>query len=82
MKTKRNRKLTNNEIKTRLNELRYNQMVMQSQTTNLMEIFNEFLEFTHKKAKFMEHLESKTEKIDKTQDENDTKQQCIGDEVI
>ncbi len=57
-------------------------MVMQSQTTNLMEIFNEFLEFTHKKAKFMEHLESKTEKIDKTQDENDTKQQCIGDEVI
>lgn len=63
-----------------IHELRYNQMIMQSQVTNLMEIFNEFLEFTHKKAKFMEHLESRTEKVEKKKEESE--QQCMGDNVI
>ena len=65
-----------------LNELRYNQMVTQSQVTNLMEIFNEFLEFTHKKAKFMEHLHSKTEKINAAKEEKESKQQPETDNVV
>ena len=80
MKTKKGRKPTNKDLSQMIHELRYNQMIMQSQVTNLMEIFNEFLEFTHKKAKFMEHLESRTEKVEKKKEESE--QQCMGDNVI
>ena len=37
-------------------------MMIQSQIDNLTQVFSEFLEFTHKKAKFMEHLESITKR--------------------
>jgi hypothetical protein len=64
MKTKRNTKPTNKDFVKAINEIRYGLMETQSQVTNLTEVFSEFLDFTHKKAKFMEHLESKTEKLE------------------
>jgi hypothetical protein len=64
MKTKRNTKPTNKDFVKAINEIRYGLMETQSQVTNLTEVFSEFLDFTHKKVKFMEHLESKTEKLE------------------
>ena len=82
MKIKKNRKLTNKDLGQMLNELKYNQMLTQSHVTNLMEIFNEFLEFTHKKAKFMEHLHSKTEKVNTAKEEKESKQQPVTDDIV
>ena len=59
MKIKRNKKPTNKDFATAINEIRYRLMAAQSQIDSLTEIFSEFLDFTHKKAKFMEHLETK-----------------------
>ena len=37
-------------------------MATQSQLHSLTEVFSDFLDFTHKKAKFMEYLEAKVAK--------------------
>ena len=77
MKIKRNKKPTNKDFQRAIQEIQYGLMSVQGQTDNLMGIFSEFLEFTHKKAKFMEHLESKTKKSEPKKE-----QQAVGDEVI
>ena len=69
MKIKRSRKFTNKDTKQALQEIQFRLMSTQSQVNNLIEIFSEFLEFTHKKAKFMEHLESKTKRINSQEKE-------------
>ena len=69
MKIKKSRKPTNKDIQQAIQEIQYRLMMTQSQLNNLTEVFSEFLEFTHKKAKFMEHLESKTKMIDDKQPE-------------
>ena len=62
MKHKRNRKPTNKEFQKAIQELRYQLMATQSQLHSLTEIFSDFLDYTHKKAKFMEYLEAKVAK--------------------
>ena len=58
-------------------------MATQSQLNNLTEIFSDFLEFTHKKSKFMEYLENKTKKAKSKSVENpEILHQRTGDEVI
>ena len=61
MKLKRNRKPTNKDFQIAIQEIRYRLMSTQSQLDSLTEIFSEFLEFTNKKPKFMEHLETKVQ---------------------
>ena len=61
MKHKRNRKPTNKEFQKAIQELRYQLMATQSQLHSLTEIFSDFLDYTHKKAKFMEYLKAKVE---------------------
>ena len=59
MKTKRNRKPTNKDFQTAIQEMQYRMMSTQSQLNSLTEIFSDFLDFTSKKPKFMEYLENK-----------------------
>ena len=59
MKTKRNRKPTNTDFQTAIQEMQYRMMSTQSQLNSLTEIFSDFLDFTSKKPKFMEYLENK-----------------------
>ena len=61
MKQKRNRKPTNKDFQLAIQELRYRLMSTQSQLDSLTEIFSDFLDYTHKKAKFVEYLKDKTE---------------------
>ena len=62
MKQKRNRKPTNKDCQIAIQELQYRLMSTQSQLDSLTEIFSDFLDHTHKKAKFMEYLKDKAEK--------------------
>ena len=59
MKQKRNRKPTNKDFQTAIQEMQYRMMSTQSQLNSLTEIFSDFLDFTSKKPKFMEYLENK-----------------------
>ena len=61
MKTKRSKKPTNKDFQLAIQELRYRLMSTQSQLDSLTEIFSDFLDYTHKKAKFVEYLKDKTE---------------------
>jgi len=69
MKTKKNRKPTNKDFQHAIQEIQYRLMATQSQLNNLTKIFSDFLEFTHKKAKFVEYLESK---VNKTKEKEET----------
>ena len=62
MRTKYNKKPTNKEIRQTLKGIQYELMATQSQLGTLTEIFSDFLDYTHKKAKFVEYLEKKREK--------------------
>ena len=59
MKQKKNKKPTNKELQLAIQEVRYRLMATQSQLNALTEIFSDFLDYTQKKPKFMEYLESK-----------------------
>ena len=59
MKTKRNRKPTNTDFQTAIQEMQYRMMSTQSQLNSLTEIFSDFLDFTNKKPKFVDYLKSK-----------------------
>ena len=59
MKTKRTRKPTNKDFQQAIQEIQYRLMATQSQLNSLTEVFSDFLDYTHKKAKFMEYLENK-----------------------
>ena len=61
MKQRRSKKPTNKDFQLAIQEIRYRLMSTQSQVHSLTEIFSDFLEFTNKKPKFMEYLESKVE---------------------
>ena len=58
MKIKRNKKTTNKEFQTVIQEMQYRIMAAQSQVNSLTEIFSDFLDFTNKKPKFVEYLKS------------------------
>ena len=62
MKQKRSKKPTNKDFQLAIQEIRYRLMSTQSQLDSLTEIFSDFLDFTHKKAKFTEYLERKVER--------------------
>ena len=59
MKIKRNKKPTNKDFQRVIQDMQYRMMATQSQLNSITEIFSDFLEFTNKKPKFMEYLESK-----------------------
>ena len=61
MKQRKSKKPTNKDFQLAIQELRYRLMSTQSQLDSLTEIFSDFLDYTHKKAKFMEYLKNKTE---------------------
>ena len=62
MKQRKSKKPTNKDFQLAIQELRYRLMSTQSQLDSLTEIFSDFLDHTHKKAKFMEYLKAKAEK--------------------
>ena len=62
MKQRKSKKPTNKDFQLAIQELRYRLMSTQSQLDSLTEIFSDFLDHTHKKAKFMEYLKDKAEK--------------------
>ena len=61
MKQRKRKKLTNKELQTAIQEIRYRLMATQSQLNALTEVFSDFLDFTYKKTKFMEYLQAKSE---------------------
>jgi hypothetical protein len=61
MKQRKNRKPTNKDFQEAIQEIRYRLATTQSQLNALTEIFSDFLDYTHKKAKFMEYLQNKSE---------------------
>ena len=62
MKQRKSKKRTNKDFQIAIQELQYRLMSTQSQLDSLTEIFSDFLDHTHKKAKFMEYLKDKAEK--------------------
>ena len=62
MKQRKSKKPTNKDFQIAIQELQYRLMSTQSQLDSLTEIFSDFLDHTHKKAKFMEYLKDKAEK--------------------
>jgi len=62
MKIRNGKKLTNKEITMRIQGLEYELLTTQSQLGTLTQIFSDFLDYTHKKAKFLEYLKSKQDK--------------------
>ena len=69
MKINRNRKPTNKDLQKVIHEMQYRMMATQSQLNSLTEIFSDFLDFTNKKPKFMEYLESKQKQNNPGSDE-------------
>jgi len=67
MKLRKSKKPTNKDFQLAIQELRYRLISTQSQLDSLTEIFSEFLEFTNKKPKFMEHLENKVKQKQETE---------------
>ena len=59
MKQRKSKKPTNKDFQLAIQELRYRLMSTQSQLDSLTEIFSDFLDYTHKKAKFVEYLKAK-----------------------
>ena len=59
MKQRKTKKPTSKDFQLAIQELRYGLMSTQSQLNSITEIFSDFLEFTNKKPKFLEYLESK-----------------------
>ena len=62
MKTRRTRKPTNKDLQILIQEIQYRLIATHSQLNALTEVFSDFLDYTHKKAKFIEYLEAKKEK--------------------
>jgi len=61
MKTKYRKKPTNKEIRMMLEGIQYELMTTQSQLNTLTKIFSDFLDYTHKKTKFLEYLKEREE---------------------
>ena len=61
MKQRKSKKPTNKDFQLAIQELQYRLMSTQSQLDSLTEIFSDFLDYTHKKAKFVEYLKDKAE---------------------
>ena len=61
MRQRKRKKLTNKELQQAIQEIRYRLMTTHSQLNALTEVFSDFLDYTHKKAKFMEYLQTKSE---------------------
>ena len=61
MKQRKSKKPTNKDFQLAIQEIQYRLMSTQSQLDSLTEIFSDFLDYTHKKAKFVEYLKAKTE---------------------
>ena len=61
MKQRKSKKPTNKDFQLAIQEIQYRLMSTQSQLNSLTEIFSDFLDYTHKKAKFVEYLKAKTE---------------------
>ena len=62
MKQRKSKKPTNKDFQLAIQEIQYRLMSTQSQLDSLTEIFSDFLDYTHKKAKFVEYLKAKVEK--------------------
>jgi len=73
MKINRSKKLTNKDFQKVIQDMQYRMMATQSQLNSLTEIFSDFLDFTNKKPKFVEYLESrvKQKKADKVKVEKE-----------
>ena len=63
MKQRKSKKPTNKDFQLAIQEIQYRLMSTQSQLDSLTEIFSDFLDYTHKKAKFVEYLKAKAEKM-------------------
>ena len=63
MKPRKNKKPTNKDFQRVIQELHLRLMSTQSQLDTLTKIFSDFLEFTHKKHKFVEYLKAQEAKI-------------------
>ena len=59
MKQRKSKKPTNKDFQQAIQEIQYRLMATQSQLNTLTEVFSDFLDYTHKKAKFMEYLKDK-----------------------
>lgn len=64
MRTKYKKKPTNKEMRQMMEGIQYELMTTQSQLGTLTQIFSDFLDYTHKKAKFLEYLKEKQEKAE------------------
>ena len=69
MKTKRNRKPTNQDLRNIIGDIQYRLMATQSQLNALMETFSDFLDYTGKKAKFIKYMEKMQDKKNKAKEE-------------
>jgi len=70
MKTKYRKKPTNKEMLQTMEGIQYELMTTQSQLGTLTQIFSDFLDYTHKKAKFLEYLKEKQEKAEPGSEKN------------
>ena len=61
MRQKKNKKPTSKDLQRAIMDLRYGLTAVQSQVGSLTEIFSDFLDYTHKKTKFIKYLEKKQE---------------------
>ena len=62
MKLRKSKKPTNKDFQRVIQELHLRLMSTQSQLDTLTKIFSDFLEFTHKKHKFVEYLKAQEAK--------------------
>ena len=62
MKLRNRKKPTSKELQQAIEGIQYELMATQSQLGTLTQVFSDFLDYTHKKAKFVEYLKDKQEK--------------------
>ena len=75
MKLRNKKKPTNKELQKIIEGIQYELMATQSQLGTLTQVFSDFLDYTHKKAKFVEYLKSKQEKAKPGSVENNVVEQ-------
>ena len=78
MRLRKRKKHTNKEITTMLEGLEYELLTTQSQLGTLTQVFSDFLDYTHKKAKFLEYLKDKQAKPQSgSVEDNEVKQEPV-----
>ena len=75
MKLRNKKKPTNKELRKIVEGIQYELMATQSQLGTLTQVFSDFLDYTHKKTKFVEYLKDKQDKAKAGSVENNVVEQ-------